>query len=141
MSQHKGTCFCGAVQFTVTGEPLVMGYCHCESCRHWSAGPVNAFSLWKRDALEVTQGAVQIGTHNKSPVSFRKWCKNCGSHLFNDHPTFDLVDVFAVLIPTLRFQPTIHVNYGESVLSLKDGLPKMRDFPTDLGGTGETIPE
>jgi len=119
----------------------MMGYCHCESCRHWSAGPVNAFSLWKRDALEITQGADQIDTHNKSPVSFRQWCKNCGGHLFNDHPTFDIVDVFAALISTLRFQPAIHVNYSESVLRLKDGLPKMRDFPTDLGGTGETIPE
>jgi hypothetical protein len=37
------SCFCGAVQFTVTGEPASMGYCHCTSCRHWSASPVNAF--------------------------------------------------------------------------------------------------
>lgn len=141
MSEHKGTCFCGAVHFTVRGEPSGMGYCHCESCRHWSAGPVNAFSLWKRDALEITQGAEQIGTHNKTPVSSRKWCRSCGGHLFNDHPTFDLVDVFAALIPTLRFQPAIHVNYGESVLRMKDGLRKMKDFPTDLGGSGETMPE
>ncbi|HWD36542.1 MAG TPA: hypothetical protein VG840_10295, partial [Casimicrobiaceae bacterium] len=42
--QHAGRCFCGAVQFTATGEPAAMGYCHCESCRHWSAGPVNAFT-------------------------------------------------------------------------------------------------
>ncbi len=42
---HTGTCFCGAVEVTVTGEPAAMGYCHCDSCRQWSAGPVNAFSL------------------------------------------------------------------------------------------------
>ena len=35
---YKGSCFCGAVEFTVSGEPAAMGYCHCESCRHWSAG-------------------------------------------------------------------------------------------------------
>ena len=34
-----------------------MGYCHCESCRHWSAGPVNAFSLWQPGAVTVTKGA------------------------------------------------------------------------------------
>ena len=34
---HRGACFCGAVQLTVTGEPVAMGYCHCDSCRHWSA--------------------------------------------------------------------------------------------------------
>ena len=44
---YRGACFCGAVQLTVTGEPAAMGYCHCESCRQWSAGPVNAFTLWK----------------------------------------------------------------------------------------------
>jgi len=31
---YQGSCFCGAVQFTVTGEPAAMGYCHCSSCRH-----------------------------------------------------------------------------------------------------------
>ena len=46
-STYEGSCFCGAVKFTVTGAPAAMGYCHCGSCRLWSAGPVNAFSLWK----------------------------------------------------------------------------------------------
>ena len=41
---YNGSCFCGAVQLTVSGAPAAMGYCHCESCRHWSAGPVNAFT-------------------------------------------------------------------------------------------------
>ena len=50
---YQGRCFCGEVQFTVTGEPVAMGYCHCESCRAWSAGPINAFSLWKPEALHM----------------------------------------------------------------------------------------
>jgi hypothetical protein len=24
---------------------------------------------------------------------------------------------------------------------MKDGLPKMKDFPAELGGSGETLPE
>ena len=66
---HSGSCFCGAVQLTVTGEPVAMGYCHCESCRRWSAGPVNAFTLWSPDAVRITRGADNIGTYNKSPHS------------------------------------------------------------------------
>ena len=42
---HKGECFCGAVHVEVLGEPEAMGYCHCQSCRSWSAAPVNAFTL------------------------------------------------------------------------------------------------
>ena len=90
---YKGSCFCGSVQFTVTGEPAAMGYCHCESCRTWSAGPVNAFTLWKPQALQVTRGADQIGSFAKTPKSQRKWCKACGGHLFTEHPAWSLVDV------------------------------------------------
>jgi hypothetical protein len=78
---YQGSCFCGAIQFTVSGEPDAMGYCHCDSCRHWSAGPVNAFTLWKPEAVQVTQGAENIGTYNKTPRSYRKWCKICGGHI------------------------------------------------------------
>ena len=138
---YQGSCFCGAVQFTVTGAPAAMGYCHCESCRHWSAGPVNAFTLWSPDAVRVTQGADNIGAYNKTPQSTRKWCKTCGGHVFSDHPPMGLVDVYAAVIPTLKFQPAVHVNYGEKVLAIKDGLPKQKDFPKEMGGSGTSMAE
>jgi hypothetical protein len=138
---HKGNCFCGAVQFTVAGEPAAMGYCHCSSCRLWSAGPVNAFTLWKPDALKVTQGADKIGTHNKTPKSSRKWCRTCGGHLFTEHPAWNLVDVYAATIPGFRFKPGVHVHYQETVLRIKDGLPKLKDVPKEMGGSGEAMPE
>jgi hypothetical protein len=47
--RYEGSCFCGEVQLTVTGEPVAAGYCHCASCRSWAAAPVNAFSLWQSD--------------------------------------------------------------------------------------------
>ena len=53
---HFGSCFCGVVKLEVTGSPEAMGYCHCRSCRSWSAGPVNAFSLWKPEAVRITRG-------------------------------------------------------------------------------------
>ena len=138
---YEGSCFCGAVQFNVSGSPVATGYCHCDSCRKWSAGPVNAFSLWKPDALRVTQGADNIGTYNKTDRSYRKWCKTCGGHLFTDHPGFGLVDVYAVMIPGLKFEPHLHVFYEETVLPIKDGLPKMKDIPAEMGGSGITLPE
>ena len=138
---YSGNCFCGAVQFTVQGEPAAMGYCHCESCRHWSAGPINAFSLWNPEAVKITRGADNIGTYNKTPGSSRKWCKNCGGHLFTDHPGMKLIDVYAAVIPKLPYQPVIHVHYQESVLHVKDGLPKMQDMPKEMGGSGVSLPE
>jgi hypothetical protein len=141
MGDHKASCFCGAVEFTVSGEPAAMGYCHCNSCRHWSGGPINAFSLWQPSAVKVTKGQDHVGTYHKTPVSHRKWCKSCGGHLFTEHPTFKLTDVYSAMIPNLAFKPTVHVNYQESVLKVKDGLPKMKDFPKEMGGSGESLPE
>jgi hypothetical protein len=141
MADYKARCFCGAVEFTVSGEPVAMGYCHCESCRHWSAGPVNAFTLWQPTDVTVIQGAEHIGTYNKTPASFRKWCTLCGGHLFTEHPPLKLTDVYAAMIPGLKFQPGVHVNYEQAVLRIKDGLPKQKDFPKEMGGSGVVLPD
>lgn len=136
---YKGGCFCGAVEIAVTGEPVAAGYCHCASCRSWAAAPVNAFSLWKPDAVKVTKGAADIAVYHKSAQSYRKFCRICGGHLLTDHPQWQLVDVYAATIPGYRHRPAVHVHYAESVLSMKDGLPKLKDLPKEMGGSGVTI--
>jgi hypothetical protein len=137
---YKGSCFCGAVEFTMAGAPVAQGYCHCASCRAWSAGPVNAFSLWPPDALQVTKGADRIAVFNKSELSHRKFCKACGGHLFTDHPTWGVIDVYAATLPRFPFEPGVHVNYQDTVLRMHDGLPKMKDMPSEMGGSGVTLP-
>jgi len=57
------------------------------------------------------------------------------------HPPLGLIDVYAATIPTLNFVPGVHVNYAETVLPMRDGLPKFKDFPKDFGGSGEQIAE
>ncbi|NRB16181.1 MAG: GFA family protein [Rhodobacteraceae bacterium] len=138
---HKGQCFCGAVAIEVSGTPEAMGYCHCASCRSWSAAPVNAFTLWKPDAVTVTKGAGHLTVFEKTESSQRQFCALCGGHVMSGHKGFGLVDVYAASIPTLTFEPALHVNYAETVLPIKDGLPKLRDFPAELGGSGDTLPE
>src|SRR6478609_6344294 len=120
---HVGQCFCGAVKLEVSGSPEGMGYCHCGSCRSWSAGPVNAFSLWKSDAVRVTAGFDHIAVHAKTKMSERTFCAKCGGHLMTNHPPLGLIDVYAATIPTLPFRPGLHVNYAETVLPMRDGLP------------------
>lgn len=139
--KHQGSCFCGAVELEADGAPEAMGYCHCRSCRSWSGGPVNAFSVWKPDSVRVTSGAEHVATYTKTPVSERKYCTKCGGHIMTNHPPLGLVDVFAATIPTLAFSPAVHVNYSETVLPMKDGLPKLKDFPAEFGGSGEMIAE
>ncbi len=91
--------------------------------------------------MRVTSGAEHVATYTKTPVSERKYCTKCGGHIMTNHPPLGLVDVFAATIPTLAFSPAVHVNYSETVLPMKDGLPKLKDFPAEFGGSGEMIAE
>ena len=136
-----GKCFCGAVALEVSGSPEAMGYCHCSSCRSWSGGPVNAFSLWKPEAVRISAGAENVAMFQKSKLSQRQYCTKCGGHLMNHHPLLGLVDVYAATIPSVQFRPGVHVNYAETVLPMSDGLPKLKDFPSEFGGSGEMVAE
>ena len=138
---YQGECFCGAVRLEVEGEPEAMGYCHCRSCRSWSGGPVNAFSLWKPDAVKVVAGEEHLATYAKTAMSERKYCSKCGGHLMANHPPLGLVDIFSATLPDLPFSAGVHVNYQETVLRMTDGLPKLKDFPAEFGGSGETMAE
>ena len=136
---HSGQCFCGAVRVEVRGEAAMQGYCHCQSCRSHSGALVRGFTLWPRDAVSVTEG--ELAGFNKMGFSDRQHCAVCGGQVLIDHPTIGMMDVHASTIPDFPFQPTLHVNYQEHVLPIRDGLPKLRDMPADVGGSGETMPE
>ena len=138
---YRGSCFCGAVEIEVRGEPFGAGYCHCNSCRRWSAAPITAFTLWTPRAAAVVKGADQVVTYSKTPRSNRKWCKACGGHLFTEHPGVSLIAVYAATISGYPFKPGVHVHYQETVLRVRDGLPKLKDLPADWGGTGTRVAE
>lgn len=141
MATHRGSCFCGAVEIEVTDEPEEIGYCHCSSCRSYSGGPISAFTLWKAEKVRITRGEISLGGFNKTGLSNRRFCTECGGHVMTEHPTLGYTDVYAAILPTLPFKPTVHLNYAETVLPITDGLPKLRDFPSHAGGAGDLIPE
>jgi hypothetical protein len=135
----KGTCFCGAVEFETHGAPLEMGYCHCASCRSYSGAPFGAFALWQTHNVRITKGEEHVGRFNKSGMSDRHFCRRCGGHLITRHPDLGLTDVGAGALPGLAFKPVVHLNYAEAVMPVKDGVVKLRDFPAQVGGSGEVM--
>lgn len=120
-----------------------MGYCHChcEACRSYLGRADQFLHAWKPENVKVTKGEDLLGHFISSPMSDRRFCTKCGSIVKSDHDTLGLVDVPAAVIPTMPFKAGVHLNYEETVLPMKDGLPKMRDFPAEIGGSGETMPE
>jgi hypothetical protein len=129
------------VEIEVTGAPEEMGYCHCSSCQPYTGGPLVAFALFKAQNVRVTKGAEFIGRFQKTEMSERQFCTKCGGHIMTGHPTMGFTDVYAAAIPTMAFKPTVHLNCAETMLPIKDGLPKLKDFPAEAGGSGEAMPE
>ncbi len=134
-------CACGSVQIEIRGEPSVMAYCHCDTCRSWRGAPVHAASLWPTANVTVLKGDDHLATYKKTEASHRQFCTSCGAPVLVRHPELGLTDVPAGSVEGLEYAPTLHVNYGEKVLAMRDGLPKFRDFPKGFGGSDETLPE
>ena len=136
---HQGECYCGAVKLVVTGDAAGAGYCHCKACRSWSAGP-STRSLSGPRRGEIIQGEELIGEYHGHERSYRQWCTQSWAPA-HAAPALGLVDVYAATSPSFPFEPGVHVNYESTVLPMKDGLPKLKDFPIELGGSGETLAE
>lgn len=138
---HTGTCFCGAVAIDATGEPLEAGYCHCSSCRLHAGAPLVAFTLWRSECVVIVRGNEFLGGFAKTEMSHRRFCMRCGGKVMTEHPGMGVTDVPAAVLATLDFVPTVHLNYAEAVLRVRDGLLKLRDFPAHAGGSGIEVAE
>ena len=75
-STDTGQCYCGAVEIEMSGDPLEVGYCHCENCRRYSAAPLSAFTLWKKENVSVTKGEEFLGRFKSSDISYRGYARS-----------------------------------------------------------------
>lgn len=135
------SCFCGAVEVSVEGEPVTQGYCHCNSCRAWTAQPVTAYALWPTALVKVTKGAATLGSAKRNEGLIMQFCTTCGGNVMSVSMSAGLTDAYPMRIAGFDFQPLYHVNYAERAIDMRDGLPKFRDMPEQAGGSGDMMPE
>lgn len=142
MAPYKGSCFCGEIEVEVTGEAIAQLVCHCTVCRAWSAAPMNGASLFKPEDVKITKGEDKLKTFSMNEGHDRQFCADCGGHVMADHRnSLGIIDVYASILEGFEYTPTAHVNYENTILRVKDGLPKFKDFPADFGGSGEMLDE
>ena len=60
---------------------------------------------------------------------------------FHGASRLGLIDVYAAVIADFPYNAGVHVHYQETRLRIKDGLPKMKDLPQEMGGSGASLPE
>lgn len=139
--KYSGSCLCGAVRIEVTGAPVVQGFCHCQTCRAWSATPVTAYALWPTAAVRVVSGEDRLKAYARPGKLSRHHCSDCGGAVMTGWTGSPMTDVYPPLLDGFAFTPAAHVNYGERMIDMKDGLPKFRDMPATAGGSDEMMAE
>lgn len=88
---HRGSCLCGSIRFTVTGELEPPDACHCVQCRKQS-GHFFASTNVKRDRLAIS-GEENLAWFQSSAKVRRGFCSKCGSFLFWDPPERDWTSI------------------------------------------------
>ena len=75
--EHQGGCHCGAVRYTVSGEPQHVALCHCSDCRKSAGAPAVAWAAFAEGEFKLLQG--ELTTFNSSGSTMRSFCPKCGT--------------------------------------------------------------
>ncbi|WP_029040858.1 GFA family protein [Cucumibacter marinus] len=82
----SGHCHCGAVSYTVNGEPVRMAQCHCNACRRTTGTGHLVQAFFKRDDITITgETKTYESTADSGSKRTRHFCPNCGSRLFSEN--------------------------------------------------------
>jgi hypothetical protein len=125
----RGSCFCGAVQFEVSGPFASLSFCHCATCKKISGGVGTANGRARTEDIEVLDGRELIETFQPHEGSAKSFCRACGSNLFGGGwPDSDQASVrLSAIDEGLEQRPESHI-FVRSVAAWEtlpdDGLPR-----------------
>lgn len=124
-TKTRGHCYCGAVKFEISGEPIWVSHCHCESCRRHTASIIATFAGFNPDQVSFT-GNLPAKHSSKDGVK-RSFCGQCGSPISyeSDRWKDQLHMYLGIFDEPEKLHPTDHVYYDEKIawLHVADGLP------------------
>ena len=129
----SGGCQCGAVRYTVSGEPRHVALCHCGDCRKSAGAPMVSWAAFGEDEFSVTQG--NPVTFNSSGAAMRSFCGKCGSGLFYRNAEFlpGIVDIqSATLDEPQALPPGAHIQVAERLhwMEAAHELPAFDRYPS-----------
>ncbi|WP_408635836.1 GFA family protein [Parendozoicomonas callyspongiae] len=112
MSQMSGSCRCDQLQFTISGKPVLSGFCHCHACQKRTSGPCAGFLMVKKEQLDITGQSQQFkDTGGSGKPMIEHHCSICGTTVFTELKV--LQDILAIPASTLnnpsQFSPETHV--------------------------------
>ncbi len=81
MPTFTGGCLCGAVRYTIDGDPVDPHLCFCRMCQRASGAPVTAWVSFPRQSVAY-MGETRPTLYRSSQSAQRGFCPKCGSQLF-----------------------------------------------------------
>lgn len=130
----SGGCFCGAVRYESTSEPVAAGHCQCIDCRKSSGSGHCSHLVVPEQAFEVT-GEVRFyeAPADSGNIVGRGFCPTCGSPVYSVNsglpgmifPRASSLDDPEVFTP----QMVVYASRGPSWDHLDPALPKFDTMP------------
>ena len=112
MPDLTGGCLCGRVRYTLSGDPVFSGLCHCRNCQRYTGSAFETVVAFPSASVSI-EG--ELKTYNDTGDSGqqvrRRFCPNCGSGVVAEADV--LPDVSLVLAGTLddpsAFAPAMEI--------------------------------
>jgi hypothetical protein len=110
--QLVGSCFCGAVRFTVeSGTPYPYRRCYCARCRKTAGGTGAAANVLAQASTLAVEGADALTEYAAPDTTRTRFCSRCGSALYlTIDAAPDFVYPFASAIDTPLPEPPERVH-------------------------------
>ncbi len=97
MTESKGKCGCGAIEYSFSGGPFGSAFCYCKSCQV-RTGSDKYFGLWVKPAnFKITKGTptsfAEFGDSGKEVILH--FCGVCSTNLYLDVTVGNFISVVA----------------------------------------------
>ena len=127
-----GGCQCGAVRYSVEGEPQHVALCHCADCRKSSGAPMVSWAAFAEDQFTLEQG--ELATFNSSGSAMRSFCPKCGTGIAYRNEEFlpGIVDIQSATFDDPDALPAgAHIQVAERIgwMETAHDLPTFERFP------------
>lgn len=127
-----GSCLCGRIHYTVTGEPAHFYHCHCSRCRK-ASGTGHASNMFVKGSLTWESGE-ELVSRFKLPEAERftnTFCRQCGGRLprANEATGVVMIPVGSLDVEP-GFEPEARIFMGSrTAWSCRDGrLPEFDGY-------------
>ena len=135
MPTLSGSCLCGAVRYSTTASPVLMGLCHCKHCQRRSGSAYSMLVGVPKGSLALTGEPLSsfADTGDSGLPVLRKFCPKCGSPVLSEAAAMPMLDFIkaGTLDDTSWFTPQFHMfcEQAQAWALSDDGVPRIPRSP------------